>query len=119
MDGKLYKQLKALAQDQGSTLFMTLLAAFQTLLHRYSNQEEFLVGSVTAGRSHSELADLVGYFINPIALRADFSGNPTFNEALQRVRQTTLGAFEHQDYPPALLAKRTGIATRFQPSAAL
>ncbi len=108
IDGELYNQLKAFAQEQGATPFMALLAAFQTLLHRYSNQEEFLVGSVTAGRSHAELAGLVGYFINPIALRADFSGNPTFNEVLQRVRQTALGAFEHQDYPPALLAKRLG-----------
>ncbi|MGB7874916.1 MAG: condensation domain-containing protein, partial [Anaerolineales bacterium] len=109
MDGELYNQLKALAQKQGVTPFMALLAAFQTLLHRYSNQEQFLVGSVSAGRSRSELTDLVGYFINPIALRADFSGNPTFNEVLQRVRKTTLGAFEHQDYPPALLAKRLGL----------
>jgi amino acid adenylation domain-containing protein/thioester reductase-like protein len=109
MDGEHYKKIKALAQEQGATLFMTLLAAFQTLLHRYSNQEGFLVGSVTAGRSHSELAGLVGYFINPIALRADFSNNPTFNEVLQRVRKTALGAFEHQEYPPALLAKRLGM----------
>jgi amino acid adenylation domain-containing protein/thioester reductase-like protein len=109
MGGDLYGRLKALAQEQGTTLFMMLLAAFQTLLHRYSNQDQFLVGSVTAGRSHSELAGLVGYFINPIALKADLSGNPTFNEVLQRVRRTTLGAFEHQDYPPALLAKRLGI----------
>jgi amino acid adenylation domain-containing protein/thioester reductase-like protein len=86
-----------------------LLASFQTLLHRYSNQEDFVVGSVTAGRSHSELTDLIGYFINPIALRADFSGAPTFQEILQRVRQTMLGAFEHQDYPPALLSKRLGL----------
>ncbi len=109
MDADLYKGLKSLAQENGSTLFMTLLAAFQTLLHRYSNQEEFIVGSVTAGRSHSELADLIGYFINPIALRADFSGAPTFQEVLQRVRQTTLDAFEHQNYPPALLSKRLGL----------
>ncbi|MBN1451246.1 MAG: amino acid adenylation domain-containing protein [Anaerolineales bacterium] len=109
MDGELYNQLKVLAQEQSATPFMILLAAFQTLLHRYSNQEEFLVGSVTAGRNHSELATLVGYFINPIALRADFSGNPTFNDVLKRVRRTSLGAFEHQDYPPALLAKRLGI----------
>lgn len=109
MDGDLYKGLKSLAQENGSTLFMTLFAAFQTLLHRYSNQEDFVVGSVTAGRSHSELTDLIGYFINPIALRADFSGKPTFQEILQRVRQTTLGAFEHQDYPPALLSKRLGL----------
>jgi len=109
MEGALYRQLKALAQEQGVTLFMTLLAAFQTLLHRYSNQEEFLVGSVTAGRSHSELENLMGYFINPIALRANFSGDPAFHEVLQRVRQVTLGAFERQDYPPALLAKRLGL----------
>ncbi len=109
MDGELYQQLKAFAQEQGATLFMALLAAFQTLLHHYSGQEQFMVGSVTAGRGHSELAGLVGYFINPVALRADFSGNPTFHEVLQRVRQTALGAFEHQDYPPALLAKRLGL----------
>ncbi|HKI53270.1 MAG TPA: amino acid adenylation domain-containing protein, partial [Anaerolineales bacterium] len=109
MDGELYKRIKGLAQEQGSTLFMTLLSAFQTLLHRYSNQEEFLVGSVTAGRSHSELANVIGYFINPIALRADFTEKPSFIEVLQRVRQITLGAFEHQDYPPALLAKRLGL----------
>jgi amino acid adenylation domain-containing protein/thioester reductase-like protein len=109
MDAELYERLKALAQERGATLFMTLLAAFQTLLHRYSNQDEFLVGSVTAGRNHAELSNLVGYFINPIALKADFSGNPSFNEVLQRVKQTALGAFEHQDYPPALLAKKLGI----------
>jgi amino acid adenylation domain-containing protein/thioester reductase-like protein len=109
VDGELYNRLKVLAQEQGVTLFMALLAAFQTLLHRYSNQEQFLVGSVTAGRNHSELSGLVGYFINPIVLRADFTDNPTFKEILQRVRKTTLGAFEHQDYPPALLAKRLGL----------
>jgi amino acid adenylation domain-containing protein/thioester reductase-like protein len=109
IENNIYKQLKTISQENGSTAFMTLLAAFQTLLHRYSNQEQFIVGSVTAGRSHAELTGLVGYFINPIALRADFSGDPTFNEVLRRVRQTTLGAFEHQDYPPALLAKRLGI----------
>ena len=109
MDAELYEKLKSLAQENGATMFMTLLAAFQTLLHRYSNQDEFLVGSVTAGRSHAELSNLVGYFINPIALKADFSDNPSFNELLRRVKQTALGAFEHQEYPPALLAKRLGI----------
>jgi amino acid adenylation domain-containing protein/thioester reductase-like protein len=109
MERELAANLKALAQEQGSTLFMTLLAAFQTLLFRYSNQEQFIVGSVTAGRNHPELSGLVGYFINPIPLRSDFSGNPSFQELLQRVRKTTLGAYEHQDYPPALLASRLGI----------
>ncbi|HEY5730270.1 MAG TPA: amino acid adenylation domain-containing protein [Anaerolineales bacterium] len=109
IEHEVYQQLKTISQENGSTLFMTLLAAFQTLLHRYSGQDRFLVGSVTAGRSHAELAGVVGYFINPIALKADFSNKPTFNEALQRVKQTTLGAFEHQEYPPALLAKKLGI----------
>ena len=109
IENEIYQQLKAISQENGSTVFMTLLAVFQTLLYRYSNQEQFIVGSVTAGRSHSELAGLAGYFINPIALKADFSGNPTFIEVLQRVRETTLGAFEHQDYPPALLAKKLNL----------
>ncbi|HAX70809.1 MAG TPA: hypothetical protein DCY14_14450 [Anaerolineae bacterium] len=109
MDAELTARVKSLAQEQGATMFMTLLAAFQALLYRYANQEKFLVGSVTAGRSHAELAGLVGYFINPIPLKADFSGNPIFTEFLARVKRTTLGAFEHQDYPPALLAKRLGV----------
>ena len=119
IDEEIYQQLKAISQKNGSTVFMTLLAAFQTLLHRYSNQEQFIVGSVTAGRSHSELAGLVGYFINPIALKADFSGNPTFIEVLHRVRQITLGAFEHQDYPPALLAKKLNLQRELKPSASV
>jgi amino acid adenylation domain-containing protein/thioester reductase-like protein len=109
IEEEIHRRLKTISQENGSTLFMTLLAAFQTLLHRYSGQERFLVGSVTAGRSHAELAGLVGYFINPIPLKADFSGNPTFSEVLQRVRTITLGAFEHQEYPLALLAKKLGI----------
>jgi amino acid adenylation domain-containing protein/thioester reductase-like protein len=109
MERDLYEKIKAIAQERGATLFMALLAAFQVLLHRYSGQDEFLVGSVTAGRGHSELANLIGYFINPVALRADFSGDPTFEEVLRRTRQTALEAFEHQDYPPALLAKRLGL----------
>ncbi len=115
---ELTKQLKALAQEQGSTLFMTLLAAFQTLLHRYSNQEEFIVGSVTAGRSHSELANLVGYFINPIALKADFSDNPTFNEVLQRVRQDNTGCVRTSGLPARPACKTIGLATGFQPPSA-
>ncbi len=95
--------IKALASAQNVTLFMMLLAAFQVLLHRFSGQDEFLVGSVTAGRSQPDLTGLVGYFINPLALRADLSENPSFNQLLTQVRQTVLGAIEHQDYPPALL----------------
>jgi amino acid adenylation domain-containing protein/thioester reductase-like protein len=104
LSARLTAGLKALAGRQNATLFMTLLAAFQVLLHRYSGQDEFIVGSVTAGRSQPDLMDLVGYFINPLALRADLSENPTFTQMMSRVRRTVLNALEHQDCPPALLA---------------
>lgn len=99
-------QLKALAQAHGATLYMTLLAAYQTLLYRHTGQEDIIVGSPTSGRSRRELAGVVGYFINSIVLRADLSGNPTFAELLSRVRQTVLGAFEHQEFPFPLLTER-------------
>ncbi len=105
LSSQLTAGLKALAAGQNATLFMTLLAAFQVLLHRYSGQDELIVGSVTTGRSQADLSGLVGYFINPLALRADLSGNPAFTQFLGQVRQTVLGALEHQDYPPALLAQ--------------
>jgi natural product biosynthesis luciferase-like monooxygenase protein/FkbM family methyltransferase len=99
-------KLKALGTARGSTLYMILLAAFETLLYRYSGQEEIIVGSPVAGRSRAELAGLVGYFVNPIALRANLSANPTFESFLGQVRQTVLGAFEHQDYPFPLLVEK-------------
>ncbi|MGC1375083.1 MAG: condensation domain-containing protein, partial [Anaerolineales bacterium] len=72
----LSRKIKDLSQQHGATLYMTLLAAFQVLLHRYTGQEDILVGSPTAGRSHAELAGLMGYFVNPVVLRADISKNP-------------------------------------------
>jgi amino acid adenylation domain-containing protein len=99
-------KLKALSRQEGATLYMTLLAAFQVLLYRYTGQEDILVGSPTAGRSQAELAGIVGYFVNPVVLRADLAGNPTFDRFLARVRQTALNAFAHQDYPVALLAEK-------------
>ncbi|HVR95471.1 MAG TPA: amino acid adenylation domain-containing protein, partial [Thermoanaerobaculia bacterium] len=95
-----------IARNSGSTLFMTLLAAFQALLHRWSGQEDFAVGSPVAGRSAPELAGLVGYFVDPVVLRADLAGNPAFAELLGRVRRTALGAFEHQGFPFPLLTER-------------
>jgi natural product biosynthesis luciferase-like monooxygenase protein len=103
---ELIPQLKYLSQANSATIYMTLLATFQTLLHRLSNQEEILVGSPVTGRNSAEVANLIGYFINPVVLRADFSGNLRFDELLRRVRQTVLGAFAHQDYPFALLVER-------------
>ena len=105
-DAKLTAELKALSQAQGTTLYMTLLAAFQVLLYRYTGQEDLLVGSPTAGRSRAELAGLAGYFVNPVVLREDLSGNPTFKEFMGRVRGTVLDAFAHQDYPFSLLVER-------------
>ncbi len=106
LSAELTQRLKELSEAHGATLYMTLLAAFQTLLHRHTGQERILVGSPTAGRSLAELAGLVGYFVNPVVLSADFSGDPIFGEFLDQVRQTVLTAFEHQDYPFALLVEK-------------
>jgi amino acid adenylation domain-containing protein/non-ribosomal peptide synthase protein (TIGR01720 family) len=106
LSDELTLRLRLLGRGLGATLYMTLLAAFQTLLHRLSLQEDVTVGSLTSGRTHAGLAGLVGYFVNPIVLRADFSVDPSFEELLDQVRQTVLGAFDHQDYPFALLVRR-------------
>jgi amino acid adenylation domain-containing protein len=90
-------QLKHLAQQEQATLFMLLMAVFQTLLHRYSNQEDFTIGTPIAGRNHSELEDIIGFFVNTLVLRADLSGSPTLRQLLARVRETSLAAFSHQD----------------------
>jgi hypothetical protein len=100
------ERLHILSQEHGATLYMTLLAAFQVLLHRYSGQDDLLVGSVLAGRDRPELAGLVGYFINPVAMRADFKDDPTFIELLAQVRERVLGAIDHQSYPLPLLAEQ-------------
>lgn len=95
----LSSQLEALSRASGATLFMTLLAAFNILLSRYSGQEDIVVGSPIANRNRKEIEGLIGYFANTLALRTDLSGNPTFRELLGRVRETALGAYTHQDLP--------------------
>ncbi len=80
-------------------MYITLLAAFQVLLHRYSAQEDIAVGSPIAGRSRPELEGLIGFFVNSLVLRGDLSGDPPFRELLRRVRQTALEAYRHQDVP--------------------
>ncbi|QJB31839.1 non-ribosomal peptide synthase/polyketide synthase [Chitinophaga oryzae] len=99
LDRALSDQLHALAQQEGATIFMTLLAAFQVLLYRYSGQEDICVGSPIAGRTRQELEGLIGFFINTLSLRADLSGNPSFTTLLQQVKQTTLDAYAHQEVP--------------------
>ena len=91
--------LKALTQREGVTLFMTLLAAYQTLLHRYTGQDDILVGAPIAGRTRSETEALLGFFVNTLVMRSDLSANPTFRDLLHRVRETTLQAHAHQDVP--------------------
>ncbi|HEU5226877.1 MAG TPA: amino acid adenylation domain-containing protein, partial [Ktedonobacteraceae bacterium] len=92
-------RLKALSQQEGVTLFMTLLAALQTLLFRYSGQTDIVVGTPIAGRTRIEVERLIGFFINTLVLRADLSGNPRFKELLLQVREMTLAAYSHQDLP--------------------
>lgn len=91
--------LKALSLQEGATLYMTLLTAFNVLLYRYTHQEDILVGSPIAGRTRVETEDLIGFFINPLVLRTDLSGNPSFRVLLARVRETALQAYTHQDLP--------------------
>ena len=95
----LSESLKAFCQREGVTPFMALLASFQVLLSRYSGQDDISVGSPIAGRRHSELEGLIGFFVNTLVLRARLSGVSSFRELLQQVRETTLGAFAHQDIP--------------------
>jgi amino acid adenylation domain-containing protein len=91
--------LKQLGRQEGVTLYMTLLAAFQSLLSRYSRQEDIVVGSPIAGRNRVEIESLIGCFVNTLVLRTDLSGNPSFQELLKRVRAITLDAYAHQDLP--------------------
>jgi amino acid adenylation domain-containing protein len=91
--------LKALGQQEGVTLFITLVAAFQTLLCRYTGQTDLVVGTPIAGRTRAETEGLLGFFVNTLVLRSDLSGNPRFRELLGRVREVMLGAYDHQDLP--------------------
>lgn len=95
----LSQSLKTLSRQEGVTLFTTLLAAFGVLLSRYSRQDDIVVGSPIAGRLHPETEQLIGCFINTLALRANLAGNPSFQELLQQIHQTTLEALDHQALP--------------------
>ena len=91
--------LKQLSRRSGSTLFMTLLSAWSTLLGRYSGEEDIIIGSPVANRTQSAIEPLIGFFVNTLALRADLRGNPTFTELLARIRHTCLEAYHHQELP--------------------
>ena len=96
---ELSRALRGLSHKAGVTLFMTLLAAFQTLLHRYTGQDEIATGTPVAGRTRAEFEGLIGFFVNTLVLRTRMSGNPGFAQLLARVREVALGAYAHQDLP--------------------
>ncbi len=98
-------RLRELGREREATPFMTLVAAFQALLYRYTGQADLPVGVPTAGRGRANLAGVVGYFVNPVVLRSSLADNPTFEELLAQVRGHALGALEHQDYPFPVLVE--------------
>jgi non-ribosomal peptide synthetase component F len=95
----LTQRLKALSGSHGVTLYMTLLAAFQALLHRHTGQVDIAVGSPIANRNHHATESLIGFFVNTLVIRTDLSGSPTFRQLLGRVREVALEAYAHQDLP--------------------
>ncbi len=106
----LTQALKSLSKQQDATLFMTLLAAFSTLLHRFSQQDDFAIGIPVANRSHSSLDTLVGCFVNTLALRSDLSDNPSFLEVLSRTKTTCKEGFNHQDIPFERVVDELGLS---------
>lgn len=99
LEPELVAALERLGRERGATLFMTLLAAFEVLMGRWSGQSDFGVGTPVAGRSRPEVEHLIGFFVNTVVLRADLAGDPSFADLLGRVRDDALGAYEHQDVP--------------------
>jgi hypothetical protein len=105
----LTQNLKRLSQESGTTLFMTMLAVFTLLLSRYSGLEDIVVGSAIANRNRRETEALIGFFVNTLVLRTNLQGNPTFLELLERVKQVTLDAYDHQDLPFEKLVEELGL----------
>jgi non-ribosomal peptide synthetase component F len=99
IDDELARALRALSRDEGVTLFMTLLAAFQLVLARHTGQDDIVVGTDVANRNQEQIEPLIGFFVNQLVLRTDLGGQPTIRELLHRVRDVTLSAYAHQDLP--------------------
>ncbi|HEY0728960.1 MAG TPA: amino acid adenylation domain-containing protein, partial [Pyrinomonadaceae bacterium] len=96
---ELSRRVQGLSNDEGATLFMTLLAAFMLLVHRYTGQTDICVGVPIANRNRAETENLIGFFVNNLVLRSDLEGNPTFRSFLAQIEQETLNAYAHQDMP--------------------
>jgi non-ribosomal peptide synthetase component F len=99
IDAKVSEGLKEMSRQEGVTLYMLLLAAFQTLLYRYTGQQDVVIGTDIANRNQVETEGLIGFFINQLVMRTDMRGEPRFRELLERVREVCLGAYAHQDMP--------------------
>ncbi|PMR61414.1 non-ribosomal peptide synthetase [Verrucosispora sp. ts21] len=97
--GAVVPALRELSRRRGATLFMTLVAAFDAVLSRYTGQDDIVIGTTTTGRHRPQLPKMIGHFVNMVVLRTDLGGNPTFDELLDRVQQTVLGAWRNQDVP--------------------
>ncbi len=106
---ELTDSLRELAKSEGVTLFVVLASAFQVLLHRYSGQDDIMIGTPTTGRDKNEFRQLVGYFVNPVVLRAQFQENPTFKAFLETNKKNILGAVAHQDFPFPYLVEKLNI----------
>ncbi|HEX8906347.1 MAG TPA: amino acid adenylation domain-containing protein, partial [Longimicrobiaceae bacterium] len=103
LSAELLERLRAVGRREGATLYMVLLGAFQALLAKYAGTADVVVGSPIAGRTRREVEELIGFFVNTLVLRTDLSGDPVFREVLRRVREVTLGAYEHQEVPFEML----------------
>jgi amino acid adenylation domain-containing protein len=99
VDSDLVDRLREVGRREGATLFMTLLAAFAVVLARYTEQEDFCIGTPTANRTRREVEGLIGHFVNTLAIRVDLRGDPSFAEVLRRVREAAVGAYAHQEVP--------------------
>ncbi|MFZ6028860.1 MAG: amino acid adenylation domain-containing protein [Chloroflexota bacterium] len=106
LDRDVTRRLKAFSQSRGVTLYATLLAAFQVLLHRYSGQDQILVGTPISGRTQADFFDVAGYFVNSVVMRARFDENPSFVDFLRQVHRSEVEALQHQDYPFSALVRR-------------
>ncbi|HRH75719.1 MAG TPA: amino acid adenylation domain-containing protein, partial [Cellvibrionaceae bacterium] len=109
LDNAITQQVHALAQQQGATVFMVLIAAYYALLHRYSGQDNIIVGSPVMGRTEQEFAQVYGYFVNPLPLHADLSGEPSTIKLLEQVQNVVLNGLDNQEYPFVLLVDQLGL----------
>ncbi|MGW0881879.1 non-ribosomal peptide synthetase/type I polyketide synthase [Streptomyces sp. NPDC002671] len=109
LDEELSARVHALAREHNVTVFMVLLSAYYLLLHRYSGQDDIIVGSPVTGRTHEEFASVYGYFVNPLPLYVNLAGEPSTAELLARVRESVLGGLDNQEYPFVLLVDQLGL----------